>query len=52
MPGSISRLLDQLSVPEDKRDFVHFDDALAGGTALPAPQGVFPRHVETEEGAA
>ena len=52
MPESISRMLDQLSVPEDKRSFAHFDDVLVGGTALPAPQGVFPRHVETEETAS
>jgi methionyl-tRNA synthetase len=52
MPTSIARLLDQLAVSEDKRDFVHFDEALVGGTALPAPQGVFPRHVETEEAAS
>jgi methionyl-tRNA synthetase len=52
MPGSIARMLDQLAVPEDKRAFAHFDDSLVGGTALPAPQGVFPRHVETEETAS
>jgi len=52
MPDSIGRMLDQLAVPEDKRAFDHFDDALVGGTALPAPQGVFPRHVETEEAAS
>ncbi len=52
MPDSIARMLDQLAVPADKRAFVHFDDALVGGTALPAPQGVFPRHVETEEAAS
>jgi len=52
MPDSIGRMLDQLAVPADKRAFAHFDDALVGGTALPAPQGVFPRHVETEEAAS
>jgi methionyl-tRNA synthetase len=52
MPTSIARMLDQLAVSEDKRSFAHFDDALIGGTALPAPQGVFPRHVETEETAS
>jgi methionyl-tRNA synthetase len=52
MPASTAKLLDQLAVPEDARDFAHFDRALVGGTDLPAPQGVFPRHVETEEGAA
>ena len=49
MPTSIGKMLDQLSIPSGKRDFAHFDDALIGGTELPAPQGVFPRHVETEE---
>jgi methionyl-tRNA synthetase len=50
MPDSIGRLLDQLAVPADRRDFSHFDQALVGGTVLPPPQGVFPRHM-VEEGA-
>jgi len=52
MPDSISRLLDQLAVAPEHRGFEHFDRPLAGGTPLPAPQGVFPRFVETEEGVA
>jgi methionyl-tRNA synthetase len=46
MPDSIARLLDQLAVAPEHRDFSHFDRALAGGTELPSPQGVFPRFVE------
>jgi methionyl-tRNA synthetase len=50
MPGSMGRLLDQLAVPADKRDATAWESALAAGTALPAPQGLFPRYVETGEG--
>ncbi|MBL8687908.1 MAG: methionine--tRNA ligase [Rhodospirillaceae bacterium] len=48
MPQSASRMLDLLAVPEDQRSFAALgpSGALKSGTALPAPQGVFPRHVE------
>jgi len=48
MPDAASRLLDQLSVPEDARSFAAFGPAgaLVPGTALPAPRGVFPRFPE------
>lgn len=48
MPQSAAKLLDQLSVTEDKRRFAAYgkDHALVPGTALPQPQGVFPRFVE------
>ncbi|TJV02831.1 MAG: methionine--tRNA ligase, partial [Mesorhizobium sp.] len=48
VPGSAAKLLDLLAVPADKRDFehVHADHALVPGTALPVPEGVFPRYVE------
>ena len=49
MPDAMARMLDQLAVPEDKRGFAALGEALAPGTALPKPQGVFPRYVETEE---
>jgi methionyl-tRNA synthetase len=49
MPDSMAKLLDQLAVPENARDFAALDTALVPGTALPAPQGIFPRYVE--EGA-
>jgi methionyl-tRNA synthetase len=46
MPGSMARMLDQLGVPPDARTLAALAEPLAGGTALPSPQGVFPRHVE------
>jgi methionyl-tRNA synthetase len=46
MPGSTSRILDQLAVPADGRHFAAFDREMVSGTALPAPQGVFPRYVD------
>ncbi len=46
MPGSMARMLDQLGVPADARSFAALATPLADGTALPAPEGVFPRHVE------
>ncbi|QKC96947.1 methionine--tRNA ligase [Mesorhizobium sp. NZP2298] len=48
IPGSATKLLDLLAVPADKRDFVHVhaDHALVSGTALPVPEGVFPRYIE------
>ncbi|MEM9574796.1 MAG: class I tRNA ligase family protein, partial [Pseudomonadota bacterium] len=46
MPESSGKLLDLVAVPEDKRNFANIDDALAGGTVLPKPEGVFPRFVE------
>lgn len=54
IPGSAGKLLDLLVVPADKRDFahVHADCALVPGTALPTPEGVFPRYVENPEASA
>jgi len=46
MPGSCGRLLDQLAVGRDGRDFASLERSLRGGTSLPAPSGVFPRFVE------
>jgi methionyl-tRNA synthetase len=46
MPGSMARMLDQLGVPPGARDFAALAAPLPDGTALPAPQGVFPRYVE------
>ena len=50
MPRSASKLLDLLAVPEDAaRTFARLGSAgrLKPGTALPEPQGVFPRYVES-----
>jgi methionyl-tRNA synthetase len=46
MPGSMGRMLDQVGVPQGARDIAALAVALPAGTALPAPQGVFPRFVE------
>ncbi len=42
-PSSADRLLDQLAVASDERDFAALDVPLTPGSSLPAPQGVFPR---------
>ncbi|WP_116653487.1 methionine--tRNA ligase [Pelagibacterium sediminicola] len=54
MPDSASRLLDLLGIDPAQRDFAALGEAgrLASGAALPEPQGVFPRYVEKDEGAA
>ena len=51
MPESSARLLDQLAVAAEQRNFACFGShfALKPGTPLPAPAGVFPRFVEAEE---
>jgi methionyl-tRNA synthetase len=46
MPGSMARMLDQLGVPPEARTFAALAGPLTDGTALPPPQGVFPRYVE------
>jgi methionyl-tRNA synthetase len=46
MPGSMSRMLDQLGVPADARDLAALATPLTDGQTLPSPQGVFPRFVE------
>ncbi len=50
MPESAGRLLDQLGVAQQARDFAALGPnvRLAAGTNLPPPQAVFPRHVEAE----
>jgi len=46
MPGSMTKLLDQLGVPPGPRDLASLATPLVDGTALPPPVGVFPRYVE------
>jgi methionyl-tRNA synthetase len=50
MPASAAKLLDQLGVPEDARDFARLGKKgrLPSGSVLPSPAPVFPRHVEAE----
>ncbi|MCB1538164.1 MAG: methionine--tRNA ligase [Rhodospirillales bacterium] len=52
IPVASGKLLDQLAVPENARDFAHIaaSHALKPGTPLPEPQGVFPR-LETKAAA-
>ncbi|MGO1117580.1 methionine--tRNA ligase [Rhodovibrionaceae bacterium A322] len=49
MPDSLGRMLDLLAVPQDQRNFEDLETAIAPGTALDKPQGIFPRFVEEEE---
>ncbi|MBO1324134.1 methionine--tRNA ligase [Acetobacter sp. TBRC 12305] len=48
MPGTMGRMLDQLGVAADERNFAALEQPLPGGRALPPPQGLFPRYVEAE----
>jgi methionyl-tRNA synthetase len=54
VPGACARMLDLLAVAEGRRSFAALTpaDALAPGTTLPAPEGVFPRYIEIAEGSA
>ncbi|MGA9376616.1 MAG: methionine--tRNA ligase, partial [Mycobacterium sp.] len=45
MPVSSGTLLDLLGQRPDARDFAAIASRLQPGTALPAPEGVFPRYV-------
>jgi methionyl-tRNA synthetase len=51
VPGAAAKLLDQLAVPAERRDFAALATPLAPGTALPKPEGIFPRFVEAPEQA-
>jgi methionyl-tRNA synthetase len=44
MPDSAAKLLDLLGQPADQRTFTAVAERLAPGTALPKPEGVFPRY--------
>jgi methionyl-tRNA synthetase len=48
VPGSAAAMLDLLSVDAELRTFAAItdDQRLQAGTALPKPQGVFPRYVD------
>ncbi len=48
IPIGANKILDQLSIPEDKRKYKNFDDDLISGAKLLKPEGVFPR-LEIEE---
>ncbi|MGL4634712.1 MAG: methionine--tRNA ligase [Beijerinckiaceae bacterium] len=48
--NAAAKLLDLLAVPADRRMLADAIPAMAltGGTALPAPEGIFPRYIEPE----
>ncbi|MGO8919880.1 MAG: methionine--tRNA ligase [Stellaceae bacterium] len=48
VPQAAAKLLDQLAVPADQRDFAALARPLVPGTELPKPEGIFPRYVEEE----
>ncbi len=50
-PEGAGKMLDQLKVPADERDFAHIsaDYALKPGTVIDKPEGIFPRIVEENE---
>jgi len=50
MPDAAAAILNQLSVPADARRLADLSAPIRPGTELPAPQPVFPRYVEEEEG--
>ncbi len=52
MPQSMAKMLDQLAVAADDRDFTALSKNLVAGTALPKPSGVFPRFVDDSESQA
>ena len=45
MPAAAAKLLDLLGQDEARRDFTAVGVRIAPGTPLPAPAGVFPRHL-------
>ena len=49
IPDGAARLLDLLSVDGDNRQFKVENAALVPGTALPKPEGVFPRYVDEDK---
>ncbi len=51
MPGAMAKLLDLLAVPADARTFATLgrDGRLPAGAALPAPEPVFPRYIDSED---
>jgi methionyl-tRNA synthetase len=51
VPSASEKILDQLAVAPDARTIAALAVPLAVGTALPPPQGVFPRYVEADQAA-
>jgi len=53
-PDAAAKLLDQLAVPAEARDFAALGEAgrLVAGAALPKPEPVFPRFIDQDENQA
>lgn len=47
-PEAAGKILDQIQIPSDQRDFAALPNTLQGGVAIEKPEGVFPRIVEEE----
>ena len=49
VPTSAGKILDQLNVPKDSRNFAFLadDHSVESKALLPKPVGVFPRHLDT-----
>jgi methionyl-tRNA synthetase len=54
VPDAAGRMLDQLAVAPERRNFADLGEGggLRPGTALPRPEGVFPRFVDEAPDAA
>jgi len=52
-PEAASKFLDQLAIPDDKRNFGDLGEAgrIGSGGELPKPAPVFPRYVDEKDGA-
>ena len=48
MPQAMAKLMDQLALPAEERDFAALSTPLAADTALPVPEGIFPRYQDDE----
>lgn len=49
MPDTMSKMLDQLALANDERDFASLALLVEEGRVLPKPEGLFPRFVEEEK---
>ncbi len=49
MPISCGKILDQLEIPADDRDFKNLSTPIASGINLTKPQGIFPRFIEDNQ---
>ena len=43
IPNGANKILDQLAIPKNKREYKNFDEELTPGSKFNKPEGVFPR---------